>query len=238
MYYETYSSGMLLSELEEAGNIEVYEAEKENMGNRHTDSIGEYKGDNLKYIPIGAKIEYSVLDAEEYAESVLANCGGDAEDFVGEETGKVLVVQYFIPSGNFEEHYVIDVPHTGNVKWWYCESFWATAINDESIDDKEFNTLEDAQEFYYGEEIPAQLREMLIAGRKVIGVSREGGEMEFYFADEFDREEYARDYYRSDLSGMIVLDSFEDAYYKLEHCSGHQAAGIKSAIEEIIDHNA
>lgn len=168
MYYETYSAGMLLSELEEAGIVEVYEANKENMGNRHTDSIGEYKGDALEIIPVGARIEYSVLDAEE----------------------------------------------------------------------NEFNTLEDAQEFYYGEEIPAQLREMLIAGRKVIGVSREGDEREFYFSDEFDKEEYARQYYASDLSGMIILDSFEDAYWELQHRSGHQAAGIKSACEEIIEHNA
>lgn len=146
--------------------------------------------------------------------------------------------RFGVRTGDFDEHYVIDVPHTGKVKWWRCESFWTTAINDGDIDYQIFNDIEDAQEFYYGEEIPAQLREMLIAGRKVIGVNREGGEMEFYFADEFDKEEYARDYYRSDLSGMIILDSFEDAYWELQHRSGHQAAGIKSACEEIIEHNA
>ena len=68
------------------------------IGNFHTDSIGDYIGDDLAVIPDNAEVRWTIMNKEEYASTVLANTTGcNAEDYVCEETGKVLVVQFYTP---------------------------------------------------------------------------------------------------------------------------------------------
>ena len=84
----------LFKEMIEAGLCEVYECGWQNLGNYNTD----YVGDDIRIIPDRADVRSSVMDKEEYASTVLANTTGcNAEDFVCEETGKVLVVQFYDP---------------------------------------------------------------------------------------------------------------------------------------------
>lgn len=81
----------------EAGECEVYETGTwQNIGNFHTDRVGDYVGDSLSVIPANAEVRWKVMDAEDYDHTLLANCSGvDAEDCVCEETGKVLIVQFY-----------------------------------------------------------------------------------------------------------------------------------------------
>lgn len=81
----------------EAGIWEIYQlGDWEHLGNFHTDFIGSYAGDDLAVIPVNAEVRWRVMDAEDYAESLLANCSGNAADYVCEDTGKVLVVQFYV----------------------------------------------------------------------------------------------------------------------------------------------
>jgi hypothetical protein len=43
------------------------------------------------------------MDAEEYSITLCANTIDIAEDAVCEETGKVLVVQFYVPQDDFED---------------------------------------------------------------------------------------------------------------------------------------
>lgn len=89
----------LNNDVDEAGAVEVYVTTKRgNFRNLHTDYIGDYLGDSLQDIPggeyeINENIYWEVLDAEEYGRTILANCDDDPEDFVCEDTGKIVVVQ-------------------------------------------------------------------------------------------------------------------------------------------------
>lgn len=82
----------------EAGICEVYECDWHNLDRWNTDYVGEFNGDDLAIIPDHAEVRWTTMDVEEYASTLLANCSGDAEDYVCEETGKVLVVQYYVPT--------------------------------------------------------------------------------------------------------------------------------------------
>lgn len=85
----------------EAGECEVYETGTwQNIGNFHVDFVGDYVGDSLNAIPDKAEVRWEVMDADDYGNTLLANCSGDAEDFVCEETGKVLIVQFYVPQEN------------------------------------------------------------------------------------------------------------------------------------------
>ena len=89
-----------------AGECEVYETGTwQNIGNFHVDFVGDYVGDSLNAIPdnaevrwevMNAEVRWEVMNAEDYANTLPANCSGDAEDFVCEETGKVLIVQFYV----------------------------------------------------------------------------------------------------------------------------------------------
>ena len=83
--------------MEEAGLCEVYETWWTDLGNYHTDYVGDYRGEDLSVIPENAEVRWTVMDAEEYDNTLLANCDGKAEDYVCEDTGKVLVVQFYVP---------------------------------------------------------------------------------------------------------------------------------------------
>lgn len=81
-----------------AGICEIHRADWRDLGRFTTDFVGEYVGDDLSVIPDNAEVRWVVMDTEEYASEMLKNCSGvDAEDFVCEETGKVLVVQFYVP---------------------------------------------------------------------------------------------------------------------------------------------
>lgn len=96
--YEDYVKELIAEELNKAGAVEVYQTGTwQNLGNYHTDSVGDYVGEFLNCIPEGAEIRYTVMDSEEYGSTLLANCGGDPEDYICEETGKVLIVQFYVP---------------------------------------------------------------------------------------------------------------------------------------------
>lgn len=80
----------------EAGALEVYATyDRSELRNFHTDSVGEYVGDSLTDIPADCEdLYWEVMNAEEYDQTLLANCGGDPADFVCPETGKIVVVQF------------------------------------------------------------------------------------------------------------------------------------------------
>lgn len=81
----------------DAGICEVYRVyDYRHLNHFHTDYVGEFIGEEITVIPQNAEVRYTVMDEEEYDQTLLANCGGDPADFVCPETGKVLVVQYYI----------------------------------------------------------------------------------------------------------------------------------------------
>ena len=50
--------------LEDAGAIEVYQAtDRRNLGNFHTDYVGDYVGDALEDIPANSLVEWKIFDA-------------------------------------------------------------------------------------------------------------------------------------------------------------------------------
>ena len=95
--YEGRVKEQIINTLGEAGLMEVYNAgDWRHLDNFHTDFIGNYVGDFWDCIPEGAEVRWRIMDAPEYDKTLLANCCGcNAEDFVCEETGKVLVVQFY-----------------------------------------------------------------------------------------------------------------------------------------------
>lgn len=83
---------------EDAGICEVHRTDWRNLGRFSTDFVGEYVGDDLAVIPDNAEVRWVVMNAEEYEAEMLNNCSGaTGEDFVCEETRKVLVVQFYDP---------------------------------------------------------------------------------------------------------------------------------------------
>lgn len=136
---------------------------------------------------------------------------------------------------NFDEHYVIEVPHTAPVKWWSCESFWDTAVNDDEIDYQTFSSITDAKEFF-DDDVPGELVTILAAGKEAIAVrSYNDDDWSFFDTSEFDREGYAMGVFSRDLSSMIVLDSIKDIEYEISHRTGHKADEIRGACREIME---
>lgn len=233
-----YRAGMLVEELSEAGLVEVYEAEKNNMGNLHTDYVGQYKGGDLSAIPEGAFIEYSELYADEYAETILANASGNAEDYVCDETGKVLIVQYFVPTGNLGDVYAVEVTREPKaVKWWSAPSLWDALCNEENFHHEEFRTVAEAEEYYSNEDggVPDELLRILSNDKMAISVS-DGENCSFHDLETFDKEKHARNVLASDLHCLLVFETFEEAYETLNCYSGERKYKVEEAVMEIIYH--
>lgn len=94
----------IIKALSEAGLMEVYQTwDWRNLDNYHTDRVGDYVGDFWDCIPEGAEVRWTIMDAEEYSITLCANTIDIAEDSVCEETGKVLVVQFYVPQDDFED---------------------------------------------------------------------------------------------------------------------------------------
>ena len=89
---------LIEKDIDEAGIYEIYRCSWRNLGEFHTDFVGEFVDMNYNDIPKNAEVRYLVMDSAEYENTILANCSGaSGEDFVCEETGKALVIQFFNP---------------------------------------------------------------------------------------------------------------------------------------------
>ena len=65
------------------------------MGNFHINSIGEYKGDDISVIPDDASVEYTIMDAATYANTMLANKNKN-DFFTVDPQKKIVIIQYYI----------------------------------------------------------------------------------------------------------------------------------------------
>jgi hypothetical protein len=220
-----------------AGISEVYRvASLRELGHLHTDYIGEYIGGELSDIPDDAEVYYTVLDAEEYEETILANTSGKAEDFVCDETGLVLIVQYYEEEAKniiYDRIQVINIPHQMPVRIWECESFSDAAS--ESINICRYGNMQEAKEMF-GDEIPDQIKKIINSGETAVEVVEMNSDYIEYFAgSEFDEEEFCERYLAMDLHGMIVIRNEEEAAKVAEHYTGHQEIKVRAAAREIIE---
>ena len=61
---------------------------------------------------------------------------------------------------------------------------------------------------------------------------------EFMPESKFDPEEEAKDYLRSDLSSLIVIDTMEEARYYAEKYKGHEWIKVQSLAKKIMEKHA
>lgn len=131
----------------------------------------------------------------------------------------------------YERHQMIEVHHQYGVKTYECESFWDHACEWGGLTAIEYQTIEEA-EAAWGEDLPAELAEMLKSGPVIELMYGDGVKYEPLAG--FNKEEYGLDILGEDLHLLIRLDSEEEAREIAEKYTGHEWIAVRSAAREII----
>lgn len=119
--------------------------------------------------------------------------------------------------------YILIIPYVGQSWLSEASSYWDFATRDEHFNYSEFANLAEAKEWFWDEEIPEELRDIL-----------ESGKPAFQWPDGFwmedtpeNREECAKVWIESDVKNFRDFDSEEEA---IEYASTHYEDGIRKAI--------
>lgn len=131
----------------------------------------------------------------------------------------------------FKNHQCIEVSHQYGIRRYEIASFADAAMNDE-WNYEEYATIDEARDAY-GDEIPAELAELLKNG-PAVSIDEPGNGQRYVAAEKFDAESAACDWLAHDLNRLIVIDTTEDAKYYAEEYRGHEYAAVRAAAAEIL----
>lgn len=131
----------------------------------------------------------------------------------------------------YDRHQMIEVHHQYGVKTYECESFWDHACNYGGLDAIEYQSISEAEEAW-GEDLPAELAEMLKSGPVIELMYGDGVKYEPLAG--FNKEKYGLYILGEDLHLLIGLDCEEEAREIAEKYTGHEWIAVRSAAREII----